>query len=322
MNNLKVNIDTAAVINQNEEVNLAQKRKKTAFNLKNYLQAKLGANETTKKLTIRLLPFTSDGGSPFKKVYMHTVKVNKEVAPNGWRTFVCPTHNDLGLDMKCPFCDTSEQAKALRNEAKSEAERRKYGDIEFANKAKECWIVRCIERGHEEDGVKFWMFTHSKKKDGVYDKIMNLFKTRLEEGKEEGIEENIFDLNNGKDLVITLAKDSNNKTIVQISDKSRNTPLSEDYDTAVSWVNDEKEWTDVFTVKSYDYMSIIVEGGIPVYDKELGKYVNKEQYEEKVKAADEKELRENITEEKVDFTKWVEMENTSKTSASVDDLPF
>ena len=57
---------------------------------------------------------------------------------------------------------------------------KRYGDIEFLNKVKEMWIVRCIERDHEEDGVKFWLFNSSKKKDGVYDKIMNLAKIRAQ----------------------------------------------------------------------------------------------------------------------------------------------
>jgi hypothetical protein len=162
----------------------------------------------------------------------------------------------------------------------------------------------------------------------VYDKIMNLFKTRWEEGKEEGIENNIFDLNTGKDLVITLTKDSNNKTSVQVTDKSISTPLSTDFDKAESWVNDEKKWTDVFTVKPYDYMAVIVEGGTPVYDKELGKYVDKSVMQEKQKIEDEKELAENLTEENSDFTNWVEKNTiTAGTQSDTDNnaedaLPF
>ena len=327
MSNLNVNIDAAAVISQNEQETYVPK-KKTEFNVKNYLQARLGSDETTKKITIRLLPFSPEGGSPFKKVHMHTVKVNKEVTSSGWKTFVCPEKNDLDDKHKCPFCETSEEAKRLRFASNSEIEKKKYGDIEFLNRVKESWIVRCIERGHEEDGVKCWLFTHSRKKDGVYDKIMNLFKTRWEEGKEEGIENNIFDLNTGKDLVITLTKDSNNKTSVQVTDKSISTPLSTDFDKAESWVNDEKKWTDVFTVKPYDYMAVIVEGGTPVYDKELGKYVDKSVMQEKQKIEDEKELAENLTEENSDFTNWVEKNTiTAGTQSDTDNnaedaLPF
>ena len=87
--NFSVNIDAEAVNAQYEQEQKTFIPKKTQFNEKNYLQARLANNETSKTLTIRLLPFSPEGGSPFKKVFMHTVKVNKEVAPNGWKTFVC-----------------------------------------------------------------------------------------------------------------------------------------------------------------------------------------------------------------------------------------
>jgi len=320
MNNLNVNIDVDAVISQNEQETLAPK-KRTEFNPKNYLQARLGPDETTKKITIRLLPFFPEGGSPFYKIHTHTVKVNKELTNSGWRTFICPEKNDIENKHQCPFCETSEQARKLRNEASSESEKKKYGDIEFANRAKESWIVRCIERGHEEDGVKFWVFSHSKKKDGVYDKIMNLFKTRYDEGKEDGHEENIFDLNEGKDLVITLSKDSNNKTTVQVTDKGRNTPLSDDYEQALSWVNDEKKWTDVFTVKPYEYMAIIVEGGIPVFDKTSGKYVDRDSFNKIEAERKEREIQDNLTQSTTDYTKWVEQINSDEEN-NEEELPF
>ena len=173
--NLSVNVDAAAVNEQyeNEHKENVTSKKRTEFDPKNYLQARLNQGETTKTLTIRLLPFSPEGGSPFKKVFIHTVKVNKELSPGGWRTFVCPTHNEMGD--KCPFCEVSAKAKELRHTAPSEVEKKKYGDIEFMNRAKAAWIVRCIERGHEEDGAKFWLFNDSAKKDGVYDKIMNIY---------------------------------------------------------------------------------------------------------------------------------------------------
>ena len=115
--NFSVNIDAEAVKTQYEQEQKTFTPKKTQFNEKNYLQARLGDKETSKTLTIRLLPFSPEGGSPFKKVFMHTVKVNKEVAPNGWKTFVCPTHNKKDGEVmgdSCPFCETSAKAKELK----------------------------------------------------------------------------------------------------------------------------------------------------------------------------------------------------------------
>jgi hypothetical protein len=196
------------------------------------------------------------------------------------------------------------------------------------------WIVRCIERDHEEDGVKFWLFNASRKKDGVYDKIINLFNERWEEAKEVGEQYNIFDLNDGKDLNITLSKDPNNKTVIQITDASRPSPLSTDYDQALSWIEDPKKWDEVYTVKPYDYMAIVVQGGYPVFDKQTQKYVDKEELDKRKEIEKQQEITENYTEQKKDFTQFVEdkietaeepvktVGTASKMFVDEEDLPF
>jgi hypothetical protein len=268
MNNFNVNINVEDILNQREKETV--RTVQNTFNVKNYLQARLADNEESKEMTIRLLPFTPDGGSPFHKVYMHQVKVNKEVSPSGYKRFPCPVHNKLGD--KCPFCETAAQAKLLKNESTSESERKKLEDVEYSNYAKPAWLVRCIERGHEEDGVKYWLFSDSKQKDGVYDKIYAIFKKRLEKGK------NIFDVNEGKDLCLNLSKDSMGKTRIVITDDDDLTPLTDDFELGSSWINDTKAWTDVYTIKPYEYMSIVVQGGVPVYNKDLKKYVDKHEH--------------------------------------------
>lgn len=303
--NFSVNIDAEAVKTQYEQEQKTFTPKKTQFNEKNYLQARLSDKETSKTLTIRLLPFSPEGGSPFKKVFMHTVKVNKEVAPNGWKTFVCPTHNKKDGEVMgdgCPFCETSAKAKELKSKALDESTKKRYGDIEFLNKVKEMWIVRCIERDHEEDGVKFWLFNSSKKKDGVYDKIMNLAKIRSEAAARKGNNYSIFDLNNGLDLIITLTKTADNKTSIQIVDDGFPSPLTDDFDLGMKWIQDDKNWYDVYTVKSYDYMAIIAQGGIPVFNKELNKYVDKEEMNKIKEEAEKKRIEEELTEETKDYS--------------------
>ena len=303
--NFSVNIDAEAVKTQYEQEQKTFTPKKTQFNEKNYLQARLSDKETSKTLTIRLLPFSPEGGSPFKKVFMHTVKVNKEVAPNGWKTFVCPTHNKKdgeAMGDGCPFCETSAKAKELKSKALDESTKKRYGDIEFLNKVKEMWIVRCIERDHEEDGVKFWLFNSSKKKDGVYDKIMNLAKIRAEAAARKGNDYSIFDLNNGLDLIITLTKTADNKTSIQIVDDGFPSPLTDDFDLGMKWIQDDKNWYDVYTVKSYDYMAIIAQGGIPVFNKELNKYVDKEEMNKIKEEAEKKRIEEELTEETKDYS--------------------
>lgn len=289
-----VNIEAQALINKYESEKVAP-QKKTKFDTKNYLQARLGENENSKSLTIRLLPFSPEGGYVFQEVHMHTVKVNKDVSSSGWKTFVCPTHNknekgELFGD-KCPFCEISAKAKELKMKSLDDVTKKQYGEIEFLNHERKMWVVRCIERGHEEDGVKFWLFNSSTKGDGPYDKIYNLAKQRLGEDKFD-----ILDLNNGKDLVLTLTRGEKGKTSIQIIDKSLPTPLSEDVEEGKKWLNDPKKWSDVYTVKPYDYMSIIADKGVPYYDKSKGKYVSKEEYDksvEETKAATQAEAEKN-----------------------------
>lgn len=290
---LSVNIDADAVIAQYEKEHASFAKQKTEFDKRNYLQARLLPGETSKTLTIRLLPFSPEGGTPFKKVFIHTVKVNKEMSSGGWKTFVCPTHNKMGD--KCPFCETSAKAKELKNSAETQVERDKYSEIEFMNRVKPAWIVRCIERGHEEDGVKFWLFNDSMKKDGVYDKIFNIYTQRKESAERKGKTSNIFDVNDGKDLIITLSKDSNNKTVTKIVDDDDKSPLTTDYEQGMAWINDAKKWDSVYTVKPYEYMAIALQDGVPYWDKEQGKYVNKLEYFEAERTRQESELASNIT---------------------------
>lgn len=325
--NLSVNVDAAAVNEQYEnEHKVVPQKKRTEFDPKNYLQARLGQGETSKTLTIRLLPFSPDGGSPFKKVHIHTVKVNKELSPGGWRTFVCPVHNKMGD--KCPFCEVSTGARKLRLEAPTEVEKKKYGDVEFMNRAKAAWIVRCIERGHEEDGPKFWLFNDSAKKDGVYDKIMNIYFERKKAAERKGKDSNIFDVNDGKDLIITLTRDQNGKTVTKVVDDEDKSPLTESYEQGMAWINDEKKWTEVYTIKPYEYMEIVVKGGVPVFDKEKNKYVDSVEKAENDKKAAEEELKENLTEHTRDFSDFPKKEDEEDKSVggiiyeNEDDLPF
>ena len=296
-----VNIDVESVIKQFEEQQVTYvPKKKNIFSVKNYLNTRLGPDESSKTLTIRLLPFSPEGGTPFKKVWIHTVKVDKEVSPGGWRTFVCPVHN--GFDDKCPFCETSKKAREMKFNATTEVEKNKFGEIEYMNHAKDAWIVRVIERGHEEDGVKFWLFNNSRKKDGPYDKIMNLYNQRLNSAKAKGKENNIFDVNEGKDLILTVTKDSNNKTVIQVTDDDERSPLSENIEEANAWINDPKQWNSVYVAKPYDYTSIIVCGGIPVWSHDKQGWVDKTKANEEKKEEELKELQENLTPQKDDFS--------------------
>lgn len=287
------NVTVEAIMAQNESVNTKKNFKKVNFSETNYLNCRLTKNEMTKTLKIRLLPFFPEGGSPFHMIHTHTLKVPKKIAESGFKSYVCLRNTkdiDSSLGDKCPICEIHDEANKLLRQAETEADKKRYSDLEYQTRCKNTWVVRCIERGHEDEGVKFWKFNVSQKKDGVYDKLFNLFKERKEESGEE--EYNIFDLENGKDLIITLSKDNNNKVAINIVDAGRESPLSKDPELAEKWINDDKKWNDVYVAKPYEYLKIVSTGGVPFFDKENKIWVS----EEEILAAKEEETKnESIT---------------------------
>lgn len=318
-------IDAQAIIAQYEQEQIVTTKKpKMVFDTKNYLNVRLAPGEDTKTLTIRLLPFSPEGGTCFKKVHMHTVRVNKGVSPSGWKTFVCPINNkDDNGDMmgeSCPFCEMHAKAREMRFATTDEAARKKFNEVEFMSRPKDMWIVRCIERGHEEDGVKFWLFSNSKKKDGVYDDIFNLFTQRRESAARKGNDYNLFSLENGEDLIITLTKTTDGKTSVKVIDEGIPSKLSEDREQAERWVHDDKKWYEVYTVKPYEYMEIIAKGGIPMYNKELGKYVDKAEIDKAKEEATAERIQSELREPSTSFEFFAH--DTSLDIADGDDFPM
>lgn len=316
MANYKLNITDDVMENENE----SGKRKPqfNTFDAKNYLDVKLEKGEDKKELKIRLLPIDEETGSPFKTIHMHTLQVPKEVSESGWKSYVCLKYTDdidhdtFGHD--CPFCEMNheayekmkswqeklEKAKKADDEfeiSKCETEVNRWKQISLNNKESEVCIVRCIERGHEEDGPKFWKFTVRSDGKDPKNLIKQLWKSRKQESIDDAMDEygvkrpedlpedfvptNILDLETGRDLKVTITRvfdkegKPTKKTSVSIVDYSKSKPLSKDEDLADEWINDSKVWSDVFTVKPYEYLSIILDGEIPFFDKTNKVWVTK-----------------------------------------------
>ena len=121
----------------------------------------------------------------------------------------------------------------------------------------------------------------------------------------KGNKYSIFDLNNGMDLIVTLNKTADKKTTIQILDEGMPSPLSEDFDKGMEWINDSKKWDEVYTLKPYEYMSVVAQGSVPVYSKEAGKYISKEE-DEKLKQEAEAEKVKEETQPKKDFSEITE----------------
>jgi len=290
--NLPVNID---IDSEWKDATENQKRENN-FNEKNYLNVRLEKGEDKKVLCIRLLPMDPSGGTPFVHVHFHNVEVHKDLVKPGmkpYKSFVCLNpRNNPAIDHekfgdKCPFCEVNKEAYEKSTKATTNEEKESYQKLSLANKTKEAIIVRCIERGKEDEGVKFWKFNLKFDNSDPYHKILDLAKVRAEEGRKVGKNINILDLYNGRDLTITVKRgNTENQTVIDVIESSVETPVAESQEQLMKWLNDEKKWQDVFTAKPYEYLALIVEGKLPWFDRSTGKWVDKEEYDKK--HADEK----------------------------------
>ena len=273
--------------------------KTKTFDEKNYLNVRLDEKngEKTKTLTIRLLPMDLETGNPFVKVHMHNVRVPKEVSASTWKSYICLSKNkDIDHERfgnKCPFCELNQTAYQESLKETDEIKKKNFQDVSIANKSREAVIVRCIERGKEDEGVKFWKFNLRTDKTDPYNAILKLCQLRKEEGERAGVVLNILDIYNGRDLNVTITEGN---AAPQILDASISTPLSKDEEQMQKWIYDTKKWQDVFSTKPYEYLSLISQMKIPWYDREKGVWVDKEDYDkehgttkknEEVKRADD-----------------------------------
>lgn len=239
-----------AMLEQYESNNKPKYEKKAdkVYDLKNYFNTyiKEGVKSATK--TIRILP--TESGSPFVEMYGHKIQVDGE-----WKTFPCLKHEK---EEACPFCEAREALLATGEES----------DKELAKKynARMMYVVKVIDRDNPEEGVKFWRFNHDYRKEGIYDKIIGVL---------NAIKKDVTNPENGRDLVLTINRNQNNVPVVSAVASLDPSPLSEDKEQAAQWLSDTRTWEDVYSVRSYDYLAIIVKGGTPVWDKENKCFVDK-----------------------------------------------
>jgi hypothetical protein len=309
--------------------------RKSDFDVKNYLDTKLG-DENERTITIRILPVSSEDGNFRIAVKTHNLKVNKRIAASGFKSFLClndPQVPDYNPDVRCPLCEKSQfyfnEAKKYRE---TEPEKSKSLFMKACSlRSKTTYIVRVIERGKENEGVKFWRFNENTQGKGIYDSLIALYKQRKNDMAEAGIENyNIFDLDEGRDIVLNLKRtvrsDGQEGVAIQITDKSINKPLTNDVEQGNAWINDVKKWYNAYTVKSHDYLAIIAEDKIPYVDKATGIMTAKTEqdfrdYEEAKKARETAaEAASEVLKEQSTQTQMPQI-NTVEDNDD-DDLPF
>ena len=315
-NILNVNTSADAILRQREKLLQSkenqQSNKKVEFDERNYLNLRLNPKiETVKKVKVRILPVSATDSNIFTVLHTHSMKVPTKISKSGYKSFICLNEDKLSDHDSngCPLCKKSDRLLAecntLPNDEAHKAQKKALFKEAMQCKAKETFIVRVIERDHEDEGVKFWRFNAHPDGTGIYDQLMSIFDNRAKESVEDGdayykivngeyvnidedeynslsddertiIPYNVFDLNRGKDFIITLEySPSTDKTTIKIGDANKETPLSKNVGLAMSWVNDEKTWRDLYSLKSYDYLELIADKKIPYFDKNNKKWVDK-----------------------------------------------
>jgi gp32 DNA binding protein like len=297
-----------AMLAQYEENNKPRFEKtenKNTFDEKNYFTTfDLAKDETTKTKEVRLLP-NPKGGSPIIEFHGHTAIVDGVK-----RTFPCLQYHK---DSACPFCEAREALLAT-GEASDKELAKKYN-------SKKMYIAKVIDRANEADGPKFWRFNNDYTKKGVFDLI---------HGVVSGLKKNkdISSPTEGRDLSIIINRNQTNVPIVSSIVAQDSDVLSTDKDKAAEWLAHERTWEDgIYSVKSYDYLAIIVKGYTPIWDKEEKCFVAKELIKETENedAALDAELTmsaKNVKENMIEAEPETAAQTTTSSTEDGDDLPF
>ena len=226
-----------------------------SYDLKNYFSTYLkdGVKTATKK--IRILP-NPEGGIFWTVMHAHKIQVDGK-----WKTFPCLKHEQ---DAPCPFCEARSALLATGKES----------DKELAKKysSRKMYVVKVIERENEDEGVKFWRFNHSYKSDGTLDKLIKCI---------DAVKHDIVDPETGRDVNIEIGRNQFGIPVVNgITYPLESTKLSEDSNLVDTWVSDDRTWEDVYSVRDYNYLAIVVRGDIPVWSKEKENFVGKSTLED------------------------------------------
>lgn len=327
-------VDFATIASQHKQATTTTTDKvvKNSFDIKNYLDFSIPEGKTSRTITIRLLPVNikEDGTKEyFQFVDLHNIPVNKELNPNksGKKTYMCLNSTNTAIDhsvygSKCPVCEAQQELWKKWHEETNSVKKKEILDSIKALNVRQYCIVRCIERGNEKDGPKFWRIPLRQDKSDAYHSIQLLAETRHNEGKEVGEEINIFSYYKGRDLNVTFSDGNSAPTIM---DKSVSTPITKDAEELNKWLYDEKKWSDVFSTKPYDYLKIVFDGDVPWFDKDNKQWVAKSVLDSKKQNA-EFNANEHIKNAEKQYTSQ-SLNNTQPVedfSSSIEDdgLPF
>lgn len=226
--------------------------------MKRYFTTVLPKGSKGEERRIRILP-TKDGSSPFVEVYFHEVQVDGK-----WVKLYDPKQEGK----RSPLHEVYEGLMMTGVDSDKELARQ-YRSRKF-------YIVKVIDRDHEQDGPKFWRFKHNAKGDGILDKVFPIFRNKGD----------ITDPEKGRDLILslTLAKSGNGKEYTTINSVIPEDAgvLHADSNIAKTWIDDELTWSDVYSKKGEDYLEMVARGEVPRWDSNSNKWVSNLQAEETI----------------------------------------
>jgi hypothetical protein len=227
--------------------------------MKKYFAAILKDNEKQAQKKIRILP-TPDGSSPFKEVWFHEINVDGK-----WQKFYDPGKND---NERSPLSEVYDVLMSTGKESDKQ--------LAIQYKPRKFYIVKVIDRENEQDGPKFWRFKHNYKQEGIFDKIIPIYKAKGD----------VADADKGRDLILELTKAKTPKgafyTVIQTVMYDDPSPVHEDEETMAEWIGDELTWEDVYSKKPAEYLEAIARGETPRWDSDAGKYIYSNTTEEEI----------------------------------------
>ncbi len=226
-----------------------------------YFAVRLEEGINNGEQTIRIMPpktgthpVNKEGETPFDEGHWHTIKVGGK-----WRKIYCRKHNDGEY---CPLCEVSNDLFKSWKETGNKADK----ELAQQYSAKKYYMARVIDRSKEEDGVKFWRFTHNYKGEGILDKIIPIFTKKGD----------ITDPREGRDVTLILGRDNKGYTkVTSIMSEDPDVLTDPKSEKAKEWMTDETSWKDVYKAQPLEYVQLIADGETPVWDKNLGKFIAK-----------------------------------------------
>jgi hypothetical protein len=218
--------------------------------MKKYFTTVLPKGSKGEERRIRILP-TKDGSSPFVEAYFHEVQVDGK-----WVKLFDPKQEGK----RSPLNEVYEGLMMTGVDSDKELAR--------TYRSRKFYIVKVIDRDHENDGVKFWRFKHNHKGDGIMDKVFPIFRNKGD----------ITNAETGRDLILSLAltKSGNGKEYTTINSiiPEDSGVLHTDADVAKTWLEDELTWSDVYAKKGEDYLELVARGEAPRWDSDQKRYVS------------------------------------------------